>query len=955
MKLRTQIIALIAIPTVLLLVTSSFVTKRNFEEYGTAKHYLDRLDDFHLMSRLAHEVQKERGMSAGFIGSDGADFANTLPRQRAAVDAVRNEVLAAKDDMPPDYADDLAEIERTFTGLDSVRARVDRLDISAAEAAATLTAIVQAALGVNGNIVRHAPDTELAIAGAGLLALAEAQEAAGLERAMGAIGFGKGHFDADVLQSFAGFQAAQQRALDDALIYAVTIWPDLAFDNVPELRALAEMRSAVFSDAGDAALASISAGDWFQASTAWIDRLGFVEEELDARKRALADEIVNTRYASAVFLLASTALAVLVCVIGGAVLVYSFVSQLNRISQGVKRFANRDFATEIHGISGKTELGELSRDLEVTRNYLAKTEETHLDAHIKSFAFGNSRSAMMTVDPDMKIISMNESTRRIISDSLEVFKEVWPDLDPENLIGASVDMFHKNPEHQRAILRDPARMPWRSDITVGPLKFELSAAMILDDEGSYAGNILEWRDVTTERLHSGMINSLVANQPILELSLDGEILEANDNFVKMVGCSKQEVVGTPLDSRILADSDTISSLSPHWSDMAKGNTFNGRLTLRCAGEPVIVRGNFNPIVDGNGKVFKIVLFLNDITEAEKAKRAEKAAEEARMMQEAEESQKREKVVSALAMGLTDLAEGILTCQINVSFDAEYEDLRTKFNQSVEHLSELISRVANSSAVVIENSSALSSAAEDLSHRTEDQAATLEKTAAALTQITATVRSTATEVRSADEAVQEICSEAEKGGKTIGKAIDAMDKISESSKKISSIIGVIDDISFQTNLLALNAGVEAARAGEAGRGFAVVASEVRALAQRAGQAADEIKDLILTSNGQVKDGVDLVGSAGKALDLIQERVASAGERVMAITHASDEQSVALGEIDAAVSSMDQATQHNAAMVEETTALSVTLQNDAQSLVELVSAFSFDDSAESGKAKAPKHAA
>uniref|UniRef100_UPI0026F0C354 methyl-accepting chemotaxis protein n=1 Tax=Phenylobacterium aquaticum TaxID=1763816 RepID=UPI0026F0C354 len=232
---------------------------------------------------------------------------------------------------------------------------------------------------------------------------------------------------------------------------------------------------------------------------------------------------------------------------------------------------------------------------------------------------------------------------------------------------------------------------------------------------------------------------------------------------------------------------------------------------------------------------------------------------------------------------------------------------------------------------------ISHASDDLSKRTERQAATLEETAAAVEEITATVKKAAEGARSAHTAVADTKVDAERGGAVAHQAISAMSEIEASSSQIGEIIGVIDEIAFQTNLLALNAGVEAARAGDAGKGFAVVASEVRALAQRSAEAAKEIKALISASNQQVSTGVDLVGKTGEALRRIVSQVAQITDLITGIAASAQEQAAGLHQVNTAVNQMDQMTQQNAAMVEESTAASHALSNEATELNRLMGEF------------------
>jgi methyl-accepting chemotaxis protein len=295
------------------------------------------------------------------------------------------------------------------------------------------------------------------------------------------------------------------------------------------------------------------------------------------------------------------------------------------------------------------------------------------------------------------------------------------------------------------------------------------------------------------------------------------------------------------------------------------------------------------------------------------------------------------MVQALAQGLGRLAQGDLTVRIDQPFDAAYEQLRRDFNEAVAALNEALAAIHGVSAAIRSGSGEISHAADDLSRRTEQQAASLEQTAATLDQLTTTVRNTAAGATQARGYAATAGTEAEAGGKVVGDAVAAMEKIKTSSAQIGQIIGVIDEIAFQTNLLALNAGVEAARAGEFGRGFAVVASEVRALAQRSAAAAKEIKALIDVSSAQVSDGVELVGQTGEALHRLAAHVHQINSFVVDIAASAQEQAGGLGEVNTAVNQMDQVTQQNAAMVEQTTAASHALAREAEELGNLMVRF------------------
>ncbi|OLP45649.1 methyl-accepting chemotaxis protein [Rhizobium oryziradicis] len=291
----------------------------------------------------------------------------------------------------------------------------------------------------------------------------------------------------------------------------------------------------------------------------------------------------------------------------------------------------------------------------------------------------------------------------------------------------------------------------------------------------------------------------------------------------------------------------------------------------------------------------------------------------------------------LGEGLKRLAQGDVSFQINEAFAPEYEELRKDFNTSLAQLGSAIGSVLATVEGMENGTREIAASANDLSKRTEQQAAALEETAAALDEITVNVSNSSQRTAEARTVAITANQNAVKSSEVVNQAEDAMKRIEESSQQISNIIGVIDEIAFQTNLLALNAGVEAARAGEAGKGFAVVAQEVRELAQRSANAAKEIKGLILNSSTEVGNGVKLVRETGIALKSIGDHVVQINQLMEAIATSAKEQSVGLAEVNSAVNQMDQTTQQNAAMVEQSTAAASALASEANHLKELVGQF------------------
>lgn len=309
---------------------------------------------------------------------------------------------------------------------------------------------------------------------------------------------------------------------------------------------------------------------------------------------------------------------------------------------------------------------------------------------------------------------------------------------------------------------------------------------------------------------------------------------------------------------------------------------------------------------------------------------------ARQQQALEESN-RMQVMEHLTHGLKRLSLGDLSVRINVVFAKEFEQLRTEFNGTVERLNETISSVLETADQLRSNSTEIANATEELAKRTEQQSASLEQTASAFDEITVTVRNSSARAREVSQVMAGAREGAEESGIVVREAIAAMERIANSSTQIRQIINVIDEIAFQTNLLALNAGVEAARAGEAGKGFAVVAQEVRELAGRSANAAKEIKVLIEASAREVNGGVQLVNQTGTALVGIEGSMLNVTALIGTIVTAAEEQSFALENVNTALHQMDQVTQRNAAMVEETTGTCRVLADQVRNLNQLAGGF------------------
>ncbi len=424
-------------------------------------------------------------------------------------------------------------------------------------------------------------------------------------------------------------------------------------------------------------------------------------------------------------------------------------------------------------------------------------------------------------------------------------------------------------------------------------------------------------DITAKKLaaseDASKLQAIGRSQAVIEFTPDGIILFANENFCSGLGYELHEIKGKH--HRIFCDPDYAASqiYQEFWQKLASGEFIADEFVrYGKGGKEIWIQAAYNPIRNLSGRVTKIVKFATDVTP-------------------------RMSAIGMLGKGLRELSDGRLCQSLNVPFVPSMETTRHDFNAVAAKLREAMQVVSQNANGIAAASTEVRDASQEFAKRTEQQAASLEEAAAALEQVTRTVSDSSKRADEAGRLVDDTKHGAERSGLVVRDAIAAMDQIANSSREITNIIGVIDEIAFQTNLLALNAGVEAARAGEAGKGFAVVAQEVRELAQRSAKAAKEIKTLINTSTHQVAGGVDLVARTGQSLKDILEQVGDIHDNIAAIVEASREQAGSLREISQAVNHMDQATQKNAAMVEETTAASHSLANEAESLRQLLTRF------------------
>jgi methyl-accepting chemotaxis protein len=434
-------------------------------------------------------------------------------------------------------------------------------------------------------------------------------------------------------------------------------------------------------------------------------------------------------------------------------------------------------------------------------------------------------------------------------------------------------------------------------------------------------------DITEQKMRDmdveGQLAAINKAQAVIEFTLEGKVLHANQNFLNALGYTLDEIRGQHHGMFVDPAYRQSAEYRQFWEKLGRGE-FDANQYQRFGkgGKEIWIQASYNPILDANGKPFKVVKYANDVTATVKAVQ-----------------QTREVVAAVKSSDLTQ----------RIPLDGKTGDIAQLcegVNGLLDTMTDILVDIRAVATEVANASSEISASTTDLSQRTEEQASSLEETSASMEQMSATVKKNAENAQNANQFANETANVADRGGAVVAQAVTAMSLIEESSRKISDIISVIDEIARQTNLLALNAAVEAARAGEAGRGFAVVASEVRSLAQRSSQAAKDIKDLITNSSSQVQEGVQLVNKTGTSLTEIVASIKKVAEIVSEIATASNEQAAGVDQINIALTQMDEVTQQNSALVEENAATAKTLEQQSSAMNARVGGYKVSAAASGG---------
>ncbi len=589
----------------------------------------------------------------------------------------------------------------------------------------------------------------------------------------------------------------------------------------------------------------------------------------------------------------------------------------------------------------------------VTAKRKSEAEQQRLQQMVE-----NSPTPVMLADSDFNITYMNPISLK----TLGAVEQYLP-CPSKEIVGKNVDFFHKNPTQTRSILSNPSNMPHQVDIQVGPELIALFVTAINDENGDYIGPLVNWELVTEKRLMEkelgGKIDALSKAMAVIEFEMDGTIITANDNFLSTVGYTIDEIKGKHHSMFIEASFKQSSEYSEFWAALNRGEYQNDEYKrIGKGGKEVWIQASYNPIIDSEGKPFKVVKFATDVTSAALAKvEIAKLAGEAKIgnLKARADTSKLDENSATLVEGvnamldsilipiqdgtriLTKLAEQDFTELITADYEGDHAIIKNAINSVAENIRSAMGQIVESADQFTEGSRVVAEGSTSLSDGAQTQSASVEEMSGSIQQLNEMIAGVAESAKKANEVAVDTSRRAEEGDQAVTKNVEAMKLIDKSAEQIAEIIGVISEIAAQTNLLALNAAIEAARAGEHGLGFAVVADEVRKLAERSSEAAKEINGLIKESTQRVKEGAELSEQAGAALKTIIEGVEETAKGISEIANATTEQAQAASEVNEGVQNIASVTENNASAAEEMSGSAEELSGQAMQLKEIVSQF------------------
>lgn len=855
MPLTRKLALLVVVPLIGILFFLQTIVRQELTVREETSVLLEIAEISVAVSALVHELQKERGMSAGYLGSQGKKFATELPAHQTVTDKrITNlKALAANLDnsftSSPIGAEFSQLLKGNISALDDIpkmRTGIKQLTTGLSQGIAFYTNLNASFLNLAAFISKHSTIGELGSAGSAYIAFLQAKERAGIERAVLANVFAQDRFTPALKNKFEELVVVQNVYLSVFKSVAsetnIQFYDDTmsgsAIDETEKLRKIARENA---TSGGF----NVDPTHWFSMQTKKINKLKQVEDQLSVDIREVAQTLKSgtTTQLVSYLTLAATIIGfilILAVVVARGILktLGADPLELNRV---IKAIAADDLNVDLKRDKPATGIFASAQVMQknLRDRIEADREALQTNSRIKR-ALDTVEGNVLLSGADHKVIYMNHSMLPLLESAQSEIQKVIPGYSARDTIGMPVNHFFQCTGGANTSVEAVTTVIHRQ-LVYGSVTFDVTLSPVFDDSNERIGTVLEWTDRTLE------LNAQAEVQRVIDTACAGD-----------------------LSGRINADQMTgfFSSLS----------------------------GGVNQMLDAVDKL------VGDMT----------------------------RVMSAVA-------KGNLGQYVTSEYEGSYQKLKNDTNTTVEQLTRVINQLQSTSSLVKTGVSEITNGNSILNQRAEEQAASLQETSASMTEMTRTVKQNAENAKNANQLALNAREQAESGGAVVNRAVKAMLDIDSSSKEISDIIGVIDEIAFQTNLLALNASVEAARAGEHGRGFAVVASEVRNLAGRSANAAQEIKDIIQDSSVKVSDGSKLVNESGEMLQEIVTCVNRVTDIVGEISEASQDQSAGIEQVNGAITMMEELTQQNAALVEEATAASESLGKQATELDQLTSFF------------------
>jgi len=855
LRIKSKIGLALLLPVLGLLYFAKIDVSNNWHIYSDSEN-LSILANFSVISsRLVHEMQTERGLTAGFLGSKGNKFDVELRNQYQETD---KKLEALRDfGRQFDAESEGQQFQTLFNAavqrldkLKNIRNQIQQMSIAADDAIDFYTITNGSFLDVIAVIPQLSDIGEINNATSAYVNFLYGKERADIERAVLANVFSQDYFESGQLNQFVGlitqqdtyFEVFKSLADNNAKKYfSDSLTGEFVIETV-------KMRNRALTQEDDKDFNSpegfgVDPAYWFKMQTGKINLLKKVEANLANGITRLSNKYHQKSLDSLTVssLLAGTAL--IVALLAATLIAMGISKAIGRALEIAESIAEGNLENDINSDS-TDEVGNLLAALSTMQGNLKKSIE--VDRRISQEyqrikqALDNSAANVMVTDNDNDIIYVNHAALLLFKNAENDIQKDLAGFSADDLVGQNIDKFHKNSQYMSNLLKG---MTGRhdADFEIGGRSIKFVANPIVNEDNERLGTIVEWLDRTVE-------------------------------------------VAFEKDIAAIINAAQLGDLSRRLEEEGK-------------------TGFFGDISNGMNQLLTVVSkTFNDI---------------------------------AVVMG--DLAQGDIRHKMNGEYAGTFGKVQGDINKTIDQLGEIVFSVRESADQITTGSEEISIGNNSLSSRTEQQAASLEETASSVELLADTVKQNADNAQKANHLASSAKETAETGGKVVGRAVIAMDEINTASAQIADIVGVIDEIAFQTNLLALNASVEAARAGEQGRGFAVVATEVRNLAQRSAVSAREIKGLIQNSVEKVESGAKLVNESGDTLKEIIESVQGVGDVVAEIAAASQEQAISIDQVNQTVNSMDELTQQNAALAEETSAASVSMNEQAHKMAKQIRFF------------------